>query len=180
MRRVLFLIAFFLPPPAFAEDKWQLFAPDGFEFTVEMPDKPEQQVEQVPLDGGAMARQEAYLLRRPETGYEQYDFTKVEYPPGSIGRSDEAIKQALDGSQAGGVEPVDGTVDSEKTITLHGRMTREFTATVMKTVTMRTRLVIVGDTLYLMTLLTPKDRASGPDAERYFASFSPKKVPDKK
>jgi hypothetical protein len=156
---------------AYREDlipyRWQTFrSPDG-KFSVNLPGKPiVEEDEQIPVAGGNAAT--THAVSTQPNDHVAYNCTYVEYPSLITQSPDEVLTEASNG----GLKNVQGTLISEKQITVDGHPARDVQARAGENSTYDTRLILVGNRLYmLMVVDTGKPRRDGKNIQKFFDSF---------
>ena len=103
-----------------AAEGWESLKPDGLGFSVEFPEKPNIEEEDVDIGDGKSAKMQTFQIRTSNT---IYDVTVAQYPKGTIQAIGE--QQALDNARDGAVNNALGPLLSETKIEFAGRSARE-------------------------------------------------------
>ena len=168
MLRMLVACLALLPDIALAGDDWRIIAPHGQGYSFEMPGAPDELVKDVPLSDTKVLHQVSYKLKA-ET--EQFAVTVLDFPPGVIGSTEEDMNRAMDEILAFTIPGRTATQRSRRAITLAGKVGRETIMDLDQDMSLRNEMLIIGDRVYYLGVMTAKARETGQAAERFFASF---------
>jgi len=150
------------------DDGWETVrAPDG-SFSVLMPGTPEH--EQTDATSLAFGKVRANILML-EQGQWGYTVSWVDYPTGSYADAD--LDASLDEARNGAVEGVQGTLLGEEHITIQGypgRRIRVAPAAPQASAIMT--MLAVGDRLYSLSVVCPKEQSFSPKITKFLDSFT--------
>jgi hypothetical protein len=131
----------------FLPHHWQTYtSPDG-SFSVQLPDKPSIQSTQVPLEGGGTTA--VNVITAAPTDHTTYMFTYVEHE--NIGQK--SPDQTLDSAREGGLRKIQGTVLTQKRITVQGYPGLDVQARARGNSLADLRIVAVGNRLVMIMAL---------------------------
>ncbi len=150
-----------------AEEAWQLLKPDGLGFSIEMPEAPNAQEEDIDLGDGTSAKMRTFQIISQNV---IYDITVADYPSGAI-QAAGGDAQALDNARDGILRQAMGQLKSDTKIVFADRPTRELLIDMTMDMTARSRIFIVGDRLFNVGVITRNGNERSASVERYFASF---------
>ena len=168
MLRMLVACLALLPDIALAEGQWRMIAPEGLGYSVEMPGTPDELVKDVPLSDTKVLHQVSHKLK---TETEQFSVSVLDFPPGVIGTSEEDIDRAMDEILSFAIPGRTATQRSRRAITLAGKQGRETVMDLDQDMSLRNQMLIAGDRVYYLGVMTAKARETGLAAERFIASF---------
>jgi hypothetical protein len=164
MRLSLRLFAFLLPVLIFTACERKTFSPEGGGFTVEMPCKPQQQSTAVETPAGPVNLM-VYLCRTANraymVGYSDYSFPDMK----------EKAESLLDGAREGALKKGNNRLVSELSISLDGHPGRELRMEAPNGPRMRVRMILVGNRLYQIGVVTPKVEMDAPEIGKFLDSF---------
>ncbi|MFN0218152.1 MAG: hypothetical protein ACKVP4_04960 [Hyphomicrobium sp.] len=168
MLRLLVACLAVLPDIALAEDQWRIIAPVGQGFSFELPGTPDKLVKDVPLTDRKVLHQVSYKLKA-ET--EQFAVTVLDFPPGIIGTTEDDIDRAMNEILSFTIPGRSATQRSRKTILLAGQSRRETVMDLDQDMSLRNQMLIIGDRVYYLGVMTARARETGLASERFIASF---------
>jgi hypothetical protein len=145
---------------------WERFEPPGGRFSVEMPAEPQSRTQQVKTAAGEIPLH----LFALESGPLSYMASYSDYPESIFAAS--TPQKMLDGARNGAAVNIQGTVESERQISIDGFPAR---AVVLGDSTgellLEMRLILVERRLYQLGVLSARSSLGSKDAIRFLDSF---------
>jgi hypothetical protein len=92
-----------------------------------------------------------------------------EYPVVPNVRRD--VTRELDGARDGAIRNIQGTLESEKKISLNGNQGHEFVASTPMGVRLRARFYFVGNRLYTVLVTGNREEVDSPNTAKFLESF---------
>lgn len=158
------LITFFILLLILAACGRKPFSPEGSGFTVEMPCDPEQQSTTIETPAGSI-KLIVYLCRTSDraylAGYSDYPLADMK------GK----VEPFLDGAREGALKSGNNRLISERSISLDGRPGRELHMEAPNGLRLRVRMILAGNRLYQVGVVSPKIDAESPETGKYLDSF---------
>ena len=149
-----------------AAEPWQTVKPDGLGFSVEFPEKPNIEEEDVDIGEGKSAKMRTFQIRTSDT---IYDVTIAQYPQGTMQSIGE--QQVLDNARNGAVNNAPGPLLSETKMEFAGHAARELLVDMTMGLTSRSRVFVLEDRLFNVGAITRKDNQQSANIEKFFGSF---------
>ena len=145
---------------------WQEFTSREGRFSVLFPGKPLHQEANEPSPLGEIAGHLYGVTTSPNGGFfvGYHDFPML--PNVRIDR-----RRALTGARDGAIRNVQGTLETEKRLTLNGHPGREFAASAPMGVRVRARLYFVGNRMYSVIATGSREELNSPDVGKFLESF---------
>jgi len=159
-----------LPALAVAQAKleFKTFTSKAHGFSVLLPATPKEETAKLPSPFGELTIH-AYLTETND-GKVAWIVTSSDYPAGTV--KDENRDNILDGVVKGSAEGVKGKLLTQSKIALDKKYAgRSMQAEVPTTGIYHARVYLVGDRLYQIVVLGPKDVATGVEATKFLDSF---------
>ena len=146
--------------------RWQTYtAPDG-SFSIQLPGKPSIEPTKIPLEGGGTA--DVNMITATPTDHTSYVFTYVERE--KVGQ--QSPDQALAGARDGALRKVQGTLLTQKTITVQGYPGLDVHARARGNSFVDLRFVVVGNRLFMIMAVATVEGDREPKAiQRMLDSF---------
>jgi hypothetical protein len=138
------------------------FSPEGGGFSVQMPRTPEEQSKVLDTPAGPL-KLNMYLCKAGKWVY------MVGYAEHEKLRGD--AEEILDGARNGAVKIGNNKLISEDTISLDGHPGRELRMEAPNGLRMRLKIILAGNRLYQVGVVTPKNDSYSPRIEKYLTSF---------
>jgi hypothetical protein len=150
----------------FVRDRWRTYSPPDRTFSMDFPGTPRTMTKEVPIEGGA-GTIAANMVILDSASSAVYMCTYSEHE--NIGKKspDRALESARDGS----LKQVHGTVIEQKRITVEGYPALELRANVSGNMMLDSRIVVAGNRLYMLMVITPEGEPVPEKAQRMFGSF---------
>jgi hypothetical protein len=146
--------------------RWQTYTAPDNTFTVELPGKPSVETTQAPVEGGGT--KPMTLVSVKPTNSTSYMCSYAEDKNIGDKSSDEVLEAARDGS----LGKTQGTVISQKRLTVQGYPALEMQARARGSSLLDARIVVAEKRLYLMVAVTTVERDREPKViQRMFDSF---------
>jgi len=161
---------FFVPPKGKTE--WRIVAPSDNSFTILMPG--------VPQETSTLGTSLAYgTVKTTFLMYEKeqwgYSVSWVDYPKGSQKQLD--TEMALNQGRDGAVEGVQGKLLGEEHVNIEGHPGRKLRIQpATPQATLLVNMVVVGDRVYQITLVCPKQYSFSPKVSTFLDSFRLTKI----
>jgi hypothetical protein len=169
MRFPAVFVMLLLPVLALAQTdlKFETFTSKAQGFSILFPGTPKEQTSKVPSALGELTLHN--FLLETHQGKAAWIVTSTDYPAGTVkADNQDAI---LDGVVKGAAQGVKGKLISSSKTTLDKNPGRVMQADVPNLGVYHSRMYLVGDRLYQIVVLGPKDLATGAEAKKYLDSF---------
>jgi hypothetical protein len=160
-------------PAAVKADEWKVFkAPDG-EFEIKLPTDPAVQKQEQPTPAGNM-KMTMYVSSDNDTAT-VYMVASCEFPPALKPMLKENPKAIYDGVFAGMIQASMGKETASREVKMGQYTGREMEATVFNgNGRMIGRAFVINDKVYMLLIMSPKDKDLKEDSKKLFDSFKVK------
>jgi hypothetical protein len=163
MKSLIRLTAFFFIASLVAcSSSREPFSPEGGGFSVQMPRTPEEQSKVLDTPAGPL-KLNMYLCKAGNWVY-MVGYTEHE----KLGGDAEEI---LDGARNGAVKIGNSKLISEDSISLDGNPGRDLRMEAPNGLRMRVKIILAGNRLYQVGVVTPKNDSYSPRIEKFLTSF---------
>jgi PsbP-like protein len=145
--------------------RWQTFTAQDRSFSIEFPDKPIEDTSQISTESGGTAVLHQVSAKPNVHSVFSCIYTNRENPEKNT--PDQALHLALEGS----MRNVQGTVLSQKEITVQGNPGLEIRASARNNSNMDARIIVVGSRLYMIMIVDTEKPNDAKAVQRVFQSF---------
>jgi len=152
------------PTPTTAEEEWVEYASEEYNFSILLPDQPEE---------NTMGSSDFSLSLEQETAY--YAVNCSEMPRNTTELGDKDIRKILHEAGNGAINAINGTLTSERELTLNGYPGREVIAETSvggMDATYTARIYLVDEWLFRTVVVVQADAAPEEDIQTFLDSFT--------
>lgn len=148
--------------------RWQAYTAPDRSFSIELPDKPSEEATQIPTEDGGTA-----VLHLVNVKPNKHSVFSCVYPNRETPR-EKAADQILHSVLEGSMRKIQGTVLSQKEITVQGNPGLEIRASARNNSAVDARLIVVGSRLYMIMIVDTEQSNDAKAVRRVFQSFRPR------